>query len=288
MTHSAWSSVRVARFSAACVSDLFALTFSGTMNFDVFTQMITSHESSVAQRAGELFLACVRPEVTLQFIGTRETLPAKKPVAHERALTRVPSEMCFQVRYLAVHFTAAGHVAVVQLLLLEVFPSRPQFLDLLAVRAFAAGLSDYTASIRVQSGFRLVRGGRRDLTLTHVGSKCGGMVKPWWRLHQSCCLVSAGYVMLTNIRPGEIRFRSGVYKGVKGWVSSTSLAVVMKMGIGELLTKTLFPATDSRSWFAEPIIGRFMKLQPCWLTKFDVLVNMRLKAWCLLVKWELL
>ena len=80
------------------------------MGLEVFTEMITAHETFPAAGACKTFLPCVRSQVTLQLIGTREAFATEQPRADERSLPRMPSEVSFQMRRLAVHLSASGHV----------------------------------------------------------------------------------------------------------------------------------------------------------------------------------
>lgn len=55
----------------------------------VLGQVVGAHEALAAQRAGELLLARVRPEVTRQLVGAREPLAAFRPGAREWTLACV-------------------------------------------------------------------------------------------------------------------------------------------------------------------------------------------------------
>lgn len=72
--------------------------------------MVASHESLAALGAYESLLACVCAEMPLQLVRSRERLPAEKPVAHEGSLACVPTQMSFEMRGLAIDFTATRNV----------------------------------------------------------------------------------------------------------------------------------------------------------------------------------
>lgn len=63
------------------------------MRFDMFTQMVTSHKFLTTFRTLEPFFSRVRPSVSLQLIGARESLAAEEPGANKRSFTRVPAQM---------------------------------------------------------------------------------------------------------------------------------------------------------------------------------------------------
>ena len=107
--------------------------------------MIGAHEALVADGTGEAFLAGVSAEVTLELVGAGESFAAEEPVADERTLARVPSQMGFQVGRLAVHFPAAGDVATVDVALAQMSAGRTQTVRLLAVGAVASGPSRVAA-----------------------------------------------------------------------------------------------------------------------------------------------
>jgi len=115
------------------------------VGFHVFAEVIGTHESLVADRAGEPLLARVGPQVALEFVGAGEPLAAEKPIADERALARVPAQMGLQVGRLAVDFAAAGDVATVDVALAQMSASRAQTIRLLAVGAVASGPSRVAA-----------------------------------------------------------------------------------------------------------------------------------------------
>ncbi len=106
---------------------------------DVFTEVIAAHKSLVADRTGEPLLAGVRPQVALQFVGAGEPLAAEEPVADERSLAGVPSEVRLQVRGLVVDLAAAGNVTAVLVPLPDRLARRPESVRLGAVRACADG-----------------------------------------------------------------------------------------------------------------------------------------------------
>uniref|UniRef100_A0A182JIU3 Uncharacterized protein n=1 Tax=Anopheles atroparvus TaxID=41427 RepID=A0A182JIU3_ANOAO len=89
----------------------------------------------------EAFFSCVRAEVTLQLVGTREPLSAEQPLALEWPLAGVPPEVRLQVARLPVDLLAAGDVAnVLPLTLLVRAHHRRQPRQLVdAVRTGAAG-----------------------------------------------------------------------------------------------------------------------------------------------------
>lgn len=68
----------------------------------VFVQVIGASEALVAGRAHESFLSGMRSQMALQFVGTRESFAAEKPVAHERPFTGVPAQVSLQVRRLGI------------------------------------------------------------------------------------------------------------------------------------------------------------------------------------------
>lgn len=76
-------------------------------------QMIAAHERLGALDADELLLAGVRPLVTGQLVGARETPLAVGPLADERFLAGVDALVGFQVAGLEVVFAAIGVVAFV-------------------------------------------------------------------------------------------------------------------------------------------------------------------------------
>lgn len=49
----------------------------------VFVQVVGASEALVAGRAHKSFLTGMGPQMALQFVGTRESFAAEKPVAHE-------------------------------------------------------------------------------------------------------------------------------------------------------------------------------------------------------------
>lgn len=108
---------------------------TGRVRFDVLAQMVTPHKALVTNRASKPFLTGVGAEVSLELIGPSEPFATEKPVADKRPLAGVPSQMCFEVRCLSVHFTAAGNVAAVESLPAQAGPGGSQPLSLLAVRA---------------------------------------------------------------------------------------------------------------------------------------------------------
>ena len=116
-----------------------AVLSARTVRLSMLSQVVGPHEALVADGAGEPLLPRVCSQVPLQLVGPGEPLPAEQPVAHEGSLSRVPSQVSFQVRGLAVHFTAARDVAVVNVLFLEVSRGRAEPLRLLAVGTVTGG-----------------------------------------------------------------------------------------------------------------------------------------------------
>ena len=102
-----------------------AVLSARTVRLSMLSQVVGPHEALVADGAGEPLLPCVCSQVPLQLVRPGEPLPAEQPVAHEGSLSRVPSQVSFQVRGLAVHLPAAWDVAVVEVLLPEMSSSRP-------------------------------------------------------------------------------------------------------------------------------------------------------------------
>lgn len=54
--------------------------------------------------------------MSLQLIGPRKSLSAKRPIAHERPFARVPPEMGSQMRRLSIDLVASGHMTNMLLL----------------------------------------------------------------------------------------------------------------------------------------------------------------------------
>ena len=79
------------------------------MSFDVFAQVIGSHEALVADGTGEAFLTRVSAEVTLKLVGAGKTFAAKQTLAAEWPLTGVPAQMGLEMVRLAVYFAATWH-----------------------------------------------------------------------------------------------------------------------------------------------------------------------------------
>lgn len=88
----------------------------------VFRQVIRSHEALVTDRAGEPLFARVGSQVSLQFVGAREALAAKEPLAAEGPFSGVPTQVRLQMRRFTVDFTAARNVTQM-LFLLVLMPS---------------------------------------------------------------------------------------------------------------------------------------------------------------------
>ena len=118
---------------------------AAAVRLHVLAEVVAAHEALVAHRAGEALLAGVGPKVPLKLIGAREALAAEEPVAHEGPLARVPAQMRFEVRRLAVHLAATRDMAAVQALAPQARPGRAQTLRLLAVGAVAGGAAGVAA-----------------------------------------------------------------------------------------------------------------------------------------------
>lgn len=103
------------------------------MRLHVLRQMIRPHESFVANRTRESFLAGVGPQVPLEFVGAREAFTTEEPVADEGPLAGVPTEVSLQVRGFAVYLAAAGDVTAVDVLFAKVDAGRAEPFRLLAI-----------------------------------------------------------------------------------------------------------------------------------------------------------
>lgn len=68
----------------------------------VFRQMITSHELLSAMITRETLLASVRTTMTLKFVASRESLHTVLPVASERLVSSVSTEMSSQMRRFSI------------------------------------------------------------------------------------------------------------------------------------------------------------------------------------------
>ena len=110
---------------------------TGRVSFNVFTQVVTSHKSLVANRTREPFLPGVCAQMSLELIGAREPLATKEPIAHKRSLTCVPSQVSFKMRRFPINFTTSWNVTAMETLPPEAGPRRAQPLCLLTVRAVA-------------------------------------------------------------------------------------------------------------------------------------------------------
>ena len=106
---------------------LFGAASFHLVRLGVFGKVIGAHEALAAVGTREALLARVRAQVPLQLVGTREALAAKEPLTAEGPFAGVPSQVSLQVRRLAVHLTAARHVAQV-LLFLVPYCSSPRVL----------------------------------------------------------------------------------------------------------------------------------------------------------------
>lgn len=72
----------------------------------VFRQMITSHKLLAAVHALEPFLARVGSFVSLQLVASRKSLIAVLPVARERLIPSMSSQVSSQVRGFSIGFVA--------------------------------------------------------------------------------------------------------------------------------------------------------------------------------------
>lgn len=107
------------------------------MCLDVFRQVVRTHEPLIAYGARKSLLTRMCSQMPLQFIGSRESLATKQPVADKRPLTRMPAQMRLQMRRLPVHFPASRNVAGVDVLLAEVCASWTKSLRFVAVGTVA-------------------------------------------------------------------------------------------------------------------------------------------------------
>lgn len=103
------------------------------VSFNVFGQVITSHESFIADGASESFLARVCSKMSLQLVRTCETFAAKQPVTYKWPLACMPSEMSFKMRRFSVNLTTTGNVTNVLSFLSKRCPSCTESLVVLAV-----------------------------------------------------------------------------------------------------------------------------------------------------------
>ena len=83
----------------------------------MFAEVIGAHESLVANRAGEPFLSRVCPQVTLELVRSCESFPAEKPIADERTLARVRSDVDLKSRVAAKDFATVAASVLKQLIL---------------------------------------------------------------------------------------------------------------------------------------------------------------------------
>ena len=134
----------------------FDFPFDGaTMSFDVFGEVVTSGESLVAYVANEPLFPGVSSQMALKFIGSREPLATEKPVADERSLARVPSQVSLQVGGFVINLSTARNVATVLDSLTKIIGCRTQLFDLLAVRTVAVGSSSGIPSVGRSSAVEL-------------------------------------------------------------------------------------------------------------------------------------
>jgi len=63
----------------------------------MLTEVVGSHEAFLADRADKVLLPCVRPDVPGELVGPGELLEAGGPVARERTLACVRSEVRLQM-----------------------------------------------------------------------------------------------------------------------------------------------------------------------------------------------
>jgi len=63
----------------------------------VFGEMVTAHEPFVTLGTSKSLLSCVCSDVPLKFVRAHESLAAEQPVAEERTLAAVPSQVRLEV-----------------------------------------------------------------------------------------------------------------------------------------------------------------------------------------------
>lgn len=78
------------------------------VTFDMFWQMITSHESALTYGTGEFFLSSVSPFVPWKFVWSGKTTVASFEFADERPLTSVDAFVCFEMTGLEVVLATVG------------------------------------------------------------------------------------------------------------------------------------------------------------------------------------
>ena len=120
---------------------LFATVFLVLVSFDVFAEMVASHEPLAADGTLEAFLSRVCANVPLELVRTRESLAAEQPVADERSFAGVPAKVSFQVRSLVVELATSGYVACVNVALAQMGAGRSQPISVLTIRAVARATS---------------------------------------------------------------------------------------------------------------------------------------------------
>lgn len=70
-------------------------------------QMIAAHKFLIAHRTREILFACVRTNVTRQFVGARKSLAATGPTARKRPFAGVRTQMGLQMGTFPIDFGAA-------------------------------------------------------------------------------------------------------------------------------------------------------------------------------------
>lgn len=116
------------------------------MSFDVFGEMIGSHEFFRALRALKPFFSSVGSSVSLKFVGPREFFAAKNPTADKRSFSSVPSEMSSEMTSFAINFITSGNVTNVLSLATEIAIT-------IAFAAIGAGTGDATTMLFTRVGF---------------------------------------------------------------------------------------------------------------------------------------
>lgn len=90
------------------------------MGFNVFSQMVATHETLVAYWARKAFLTRVRTQMPLQFVGASEALATEQPIADKWPFAGVPAQMSLQMTGFTIHFAATGNMATVNITLSQV------------------------------------------------------------------------------------------------------------------------------------------------------------------------
>ena len=130
------------------------MSLSLLVGFHVLGKVVRSHEPLGTGGADESLLAGVRARVTLQLVGAREALPAERPGAGKRPLSRMPAKVGAQVRRLAVEFLA--EVADVDAFAALLHLDR----SALAVATVRAGAGDSAHALSLEGRRVAVCGGR--------------------------------------------------------------------------------------------------------------------------------